>query len=349
LDNHQETDLINDDGAYSTPPASSSSNMKQLLKCSSPLKSSSSRLSPHIIATAAQSTANTPALMLRSQNFSNGNFNAKISAKVPANPRLVLPTNSLSDINSFDQARFHASGSKHQSPHHTTTNNHHNLTLNKLSYEMSKNSAKEYYDNASAAAAASSSNNNNKNIDLINSMNNSDFSKMINDQAFRLSDLFNELNPNLIVNNNNGTVNKSTFNNAAKPATTNTSSFLANNTAMSSSASSASSSPTSSCQSSGIGNSGGGKSLLMQSNHQGGGHHHTGGGGSGKGTHTFNKFPVPFNGNTLTHTTNRIYNKHNTSHHQQQSSANIYSKINDYQANFNPTSSGQGQTKHLNI
>jgi hypothetical protein len=319
LDDHQETDLISDDVTYSTPqPSMPPSHMKHLLKSSSPatLTRPGSRHSPHVHSTAA----NTPALMLRSsQNtaMSNGNFNAKISAKVNGKP--VLPTASMSDIN-------------RQSPHHT---NHHNLTLGKINYNLGKcnnNSSgeKEYYDNASLAMA---NNNNNKNIDMINSMNNADFSKMINDQAFRLSDLFNELNPMT----NNGNNNKTSFAVNSKPA--NTSSFVAHanfSGSIPSSASSNSSSPTSSSTQSNAG-----KTLLIQSSH-----HHN-------GAHTFNKFPVPFNGavnGTLTHTTNRIYNKH---HAQQNKSGNIYSKINDYQASFNPSSSSnpssQHQTKHMNI
>lgn len=48
----------------------------------------------------------------------------------------------------------------------------------------------------------------------------------------------------------------------------------------------------------------------------------------------FNKFPMPFASNTLTHTTNRIYNKNNNS-----SNNNVYCRINDL----------QGPTKHMNI
>jgi hypothetical protein len=343
LDDHQETDLINDDLTYTTP----SNNMKQLLKCSSPSTlNRNTRQAPHIIAT-SQSSSNTPALMLRSQNFSNGNFNAKISAKVnPSNPKLILPASSLSDVNCGEhQVRFSNNNNNKQSPHHINynTQQYQNFTLNKLNYESKKNSqSKEYYDNTTLPSNNSS---NNKNIDLINSMNSSDFSKMINDQAFRLSDLFNELSPSLNINNNSAGTNKSTFLNHKPNMVMNTSSFLTNGNSFSastpSSTSSAASSPTNSSPStqSSLGKpiSNQNKSLLIQSNNHAN--------ANSNNTHTFNKFPVPFNNvSTLTHTTNRIYNKHNAANQQQ---SNIYSKINDYQGNYNTLS--QSQTKHLNI
>ena len=126
-----------------------------------------------------------PMMMMRSHNFTNGNFNAKISTS-SAN-KTIVSTPSLNESQIPDHpTRFNPNGTiqKHQFS---------NFTLNRH-FELAKNQVmdKDYYENTNFND--SSENETQKNDDL---------NKLFQDTNYKLSDLFNELSPSLILNNNN--------------------------------------------------------------------------------------------------------------------------------------------------
>jgi hypothetical protein len=230
--------------------------------------------------------------MMRTQNFSNGNFNTKISTRT---------------LNATDSPKH---GHKNQHPHHHHQFN--NLTINRLNYEQEMNNDADF--------SATSNRKSSEYYD--NNVVENELSKMLNENhVLRFSDLFNELNPNLIPANH--TTTRTTpppppkppanllvaqMNSGSMPTTTSLSNVSTPTSTTSASSSISSPSSNSSAQS---------KSLLIQSNQA----------NNNNNNNTFNKFPsLPFNNYA------RIINVNNNNNN------------NEFLSN-----SQQQQTKHLNI
>ena len=135
-----------------------------------------------------------PMMMMRSHNFTNGNFNAKISTSSANKTIVSTPSLNESQIDA-QPTRFNPNGTiqKHQFS---------NFTLNRH-FELAKNQVidKDYYENtnfndSSEGEAAQKSD---------------DLNRLFQDTNYKLSDLFNELSPSLILSNNNSSNNNTPY------------------------------------------------------------------------------------------------------------------------------------------
>lgn len=145
----------------------------------------------HSVGTAAiAKTLHMPPMMtIRSQNISNGNFNAKITAGTFANPM------DHSNGNSNGNNSGNYNGNSGTRPQFNT------FTLSRNMSEANKYSQESpLYDNPKGSA--------------------SDLSKLLQDNNFHFADLFNELSPNLVQPNSTNTNSTSTSTNGQNPTGT---------------------------------------------------------------------------------------------------------------------------------